>query len=231
MKKKIPFIPKYAIWPTIVLLVMHMCTFYLSRAITYGAHHYDLTAPIDNAIPLIPAFIVIYILAYAQWFYGIYYSISRGKDLCYKFIAAAMIGELICITVFIAMPTTMPDPEPLLTGNDVFTKLTKLIYSLDERNNLFPSLHCFASWLCFRVIFYQEKEKRNTFYTVFSCVFSILVFASTVLVKQHVFIDIIAGVALVEISILIEKLTGAHRILYRIDRKHAEKKGKARKES
>ena len=228
MKKFYSIIPKYSILPLFVLVALHLFTFFGTRMITDGMKHYDLTVALDRSIPLIPAFIVIYILAYVQWGYGIWYGISHGREVCFKFIASAIIGELICLTVFLVMPTELVQTK--VTGNDFFSWLTRLIYSLDEPNNLFPSLHCFASWLCFRIIFYVEKEKRNTVYTVVSFVFSLLVFASTVLVKQHVVVDIIGGVAAVEIGMLIEKLTGAHRLIEKIDDKLFKKDDVDRKE-
>ena len=228
MKKVYSYIPKYSILPLLVLVIVHLFNFYGTRLITDGTKHFDLTLALDRAIPLVPAFIVIYILAYVQWGIGIYYGISHGRDVCFRFIASALIGEIICIAVFIIMPTELVRTP--VTGGDVFSKLTRLIYSLDEPNNLFPSLHCFASWLCFRIIFFVEKEKRSKAYAAISFVFTLLVFASTVFVKQHVVVDIIGGVALVEIGILIEKLTGAHRLLEKLDDRLFKKDDKVRKE-
>ena len=217
MKKFYSIIPKYSILPISILVAVHLFTFFGTRLITDGSKHYDLTVALDLAIPLIPAFIVIYILAYVQWGVGIYYGISHGRDVCFKFIASALIGEFICMAIFLIMPTELTRFP--VTGSDPFSWMTRLIYSLDEPNNLFPSLHCFASWLCFRIIFYVEKEKRNTAYTVGSFIFTLLVFASTVFVKQHVAVDILGGVAAVEIAMLIEKLTGAHRLFEKLDGK------------
>ena len=228
MKKVYSYIPKYSILPLSVLIIVHLFNFYGTRLIANGFKHYDLTLALDRAIPFVPAFIVIYILAYVQWGYGIWYGISHGRETCFRFIASALIGEVICIAVFIIMPTELVRTP--VTGGDVFSKITGLIYSLDEPNNLFPSLHCFASWLCFRIIFYVEKEKRSKAYTIGSFVFTLLVFASTVFVKQHVVVDILGGVALVEISMLIEKLTGAHRLLEKIDDKLSKKDDVVRKE-
>lgn len=221
MKSKKELIPKYTIIPLAILLLFHLAVFYVTRPITSGMTHHDLSTWIDLKIPFVPAFIVIYVLAYVQWAYGIYYLSTRGRDVAYKFLAATMIGEIMCFITFIAVPTELCGAvtQPEVTGGDVFSWMTRLIYSLDEPNNLFPSLHCFASWMCFRGIFYIEKEKRNKAYTVFSFVFSLLVFASTVLVKQHVFVDIIGGVAYIEIAILIEKLTGAHRVYYALEKR------------
>ena len=221
MKKIFKIVPRYSIVPLLMLAVIHFSAFYVTRPITSGWRHYDFSIAIDQLIPFVPAFIVIYVLAFLQWAFGLYYQVNHGKDVCFKFMAATLISEVICFATFIIVPTALCGdvPQPEVTGTDFFSWLTRFIYSADQPNNLFPSLHCFASWMCFRGIFYIEPEKRNTFYTVFSFIFTLLVFASTVFVKQHVFVDIIGGVVLAEIGILLEKITGAHRVLEALDNK------------
>ena len=221
IKKIKSFLPDYTLVPLLILFVFHAAVFYVTRPITSGVEHFDFSIPLDQKIPFVPEFIVIYVLAFVQWGYGIYYLVTHGRKTCYKFLAATMIGEIICFITFIIVPTELCGnvTQPVVTGNDFFSWLTRFIYSADEPNNLFPSLHCFASWMCFRGIFYVDKEERNTAYTVFSFVFSIIVCISTVFVKQHVVVDIIGGIALVEIGILLEKLTRADRVYYAFERR------------
>ena len=221
MNKIYKLIPKYSIVPLAVLLVVHFLNFYATRLITNGMRHYDFSIALDLMIPFVPAFIVFYILAFPQWAFGMLYFIRQEKEICFRFIAAALIGEAVCIATFIAAPTALCGEvlRPEITGGDIFSKLTSLIFSVDEPNNLFPSLHCFASWFCFRGIFFLPREKRNKGYMIFSFLFSLLVFASTVFVKQHVFVDIIGGVLLVEIAILLEDMTKARRLIFALDRR------------
>lgn len=232
MKKFYSIIPKYSLIPLLIMLVFHMSTFFLTRLFTNGAYHYDFSLGIDRAIPFVPAFIIIYVLAYVQWAVGIYYMTARDREVCFRFIATVMIGEVICLITFIAFPTALSGEVtwPKITGEDPLSLMTKLIYSLDEPNNLFPSLHCFASWICFRGIFFYPKERRHKVYMAISFVFSLLVFASTVFVKQHVVVDIIGGVLLAEIAIMIEKLTNARRVFFALDRKLSKNDPEARKE-
>lgn len=43
-------------------------------------------------------------------------------------------------------------------------------------------------------------------------IFAILVFASTLLVKQHLVLDVVTGIAVVEIGLFLARRTGAGRI-------------------
>ena len=62
-------------------------------------------------------------------------------------------------------------------------------------------------------------EKQGTAMKIFMFVSAILVFASTVLIKQHVVIDIIGGVLVVEIGLFLAKKLNTKRIFYAIENK------------
>ena len=125
-----------------------------------------------------------------------------------------MLAKLMCMVIFLVFPTTMQRAN--VTGNDFCSQLVQLIYATDRPDNLFPSIHCLESWLCFRGALRVKKVGR--LYAPLSFVFALLVFASVVLVKQHVAIDIIGGVAVAELGLLLSNKTGVYRIFYRLNR-------------
>ena len=81
--------------------------------------------------------------------------------------------------------------------------LSSLIYQMDAPVNLFPSIHCLESWCCIHAAFCMKKTPR--WYLPVTIVMSLCVFASTLLVKQHVFIDIIGGILVFEAGYFIAK--------------------------
>ncbi len=207
-------LPTYVYLPLALLVAINLIAFNGTRLITANQHHYTFSLPIDEWIPLIPAFIVIYVLAFAQWYLGFVMIGKESREVCYRFYSGEIIAKLICMVIFLLLPTAFVRPE--ITGTDVFSKLTALIYRIDTPDNLFPSLHCLESWLCFRGTLVMKKAGKGV--KIFSFVFTLLVFASTVCVKQHLFLDIIGGVAVCEIGLLLSKLTHADRLLRRINR-------------
>ena len=196
-------IPKYAVIPLICVFIVNMLSYMGSRAIAVNFHHYDLSLPIDQKIPMVEFFVVFYVLAYAQWVIS-YILIGReSKDVCYRFSTADIIAKIICFVVFITFPTTLQRPEA--SDNNIFGILTNLIFSLDSPDNLLPSIHCLESWVCFRGAL--ALKKIPAWYKYFSLVFSIGVFMSTVLLKQHVLLDIPADILVFEIGMLIVRIT------------------------
>lgn len=202
IKKTERLIPSYAGLPLALVLIINFSAFYGTRLINAGFHHCDLSLPIDRAIPLVPFFIVFYIAAFVQWVITYIFIARDTREVCFRYIGGDIIAKLICAVIFLILPTAMTRPE--ITGGDVFSKLTQLIYSLDTPDNLFPSVHCLESWICLRASLAMKKTGKG--FAAVNIVTTLLVFASVVFVKQHLFVDIISGVAVAEAGLLINKL-------------------------
>ena len=100
--------------------------------------------------------------------------------------------------------------RPEVPGSDPFSWLVRFIYQVDTPDNLLPSIHCLENWLCFRGALRCRKVGRG--YQIGMLIFAILVFASTLLVKQHLVLDVVTGIAVVEIGLFLARRTGAGRI-------------------
>lgn len=212
-ERREPFLPVYARAPLILAAAVGLLTYYGTRAITQGAAHHDFTLPLDGAIPFVPIFSIIYVLAYVQWAVGLILIAREDPETCRRVMAGEIISKLICLALFILVPTTMVRAE--IDPGDVFGRITGLIYAMDAADNLLPSIHCMDSWVCFRGA--QRMRRRGKWYARLSLVFTLLVCASTVLIKQHVAVDVFAGVLVAEIGQYISRKHPVYRIFERID--------------
>lgn len=214
MKEKIRHLfPKYIFIPLIMVVVMNYITYFCTKPITDNLYHYNFTSNLDEGIPFIPLFIIIYILAYVQWIVGFIIIARESKKVCYKYLSAELIAKTFCLIFFFILPTTMIRPE--VTSSGLTMSLVKFFYEVDAPVNLFPSIHCLESWLVFRGSLACKKVPK--LYKVITFIFSILVCLSTVFVKQHVVIDIIGGILVVEIGILIANKFNLGRLFDKID--------------
>ena len=193
--------PTYSILPIAAMLGMNMVAYMGTRIFTTGRYHYNIESPLDRMLPLVPFFVVFYVLAFAQWITG-YLLIGREKkEYCYRFFLGEIIAKAICLVIFLVFPTTLNRPE--ITGNGIFERLLAFIYSVDAADNLFPSIHCLESWMCWRGCRRLTQTRLPGWFSGANLVLTLLVFASTVLCKQHVLIDIAGGVAVVEIGLFL----------------------------
>lgn len=206
-------IPVRARIPLATEVVINLLAFYLTRVFTSSAVHHDLSLGIDAEIPFLPVFILFYFAAYLQWGLSFLAAARDAEDRANSFFFAMTVSKVIAAAFFILLPTTMTRPE--VTGGGLFSALVRFIYSVDSPDNLFPSIHCLESWICFR--YSLKRSGRFGFWQVLHLVFTLGVFASTVLVKQHVAVDIIAGVAVAEASILLTSAMKGYRVFSRIN--------------
>lgn len=194
LKQTNPLIPKYAIKPLALALLVNSCVYMgiaqLRRFLTFSS----LETPLDTALPFLAPFVLFYVLAFVQWGLN-YLLIARdSKELCYRFAFGNIIAKIICLFFFLLLPTTLARPE--VTGTDLCSRLVRLIYTSDPPVNLFPSIHCLESWCCIRASFLLKKSNRA--YQTATIIMSLGVFASTLFIKQHVIADVFGGIVVFE---------------------------------
>ena len=214
MKKKGKLIPSYAVVPLLLILITNFFAYYVSKLIILGRDKWDPMIPLDDLIPLWTPFILIYLVAYAQWVIGYIILARQDKETCFRVAGANIIAKLICFFIFIIVPTTIAS-RPAVEGNGIFDFVTKLIHWFDSPVNLFPSIHCLESYAIMRFTVTQKKLPLS--YKIFTVVLSLLVFASVVYTKQHRLIDIPSGILVLEIGCLISHFSGFPKIFKRFE--------------
>jgi membrane-associated phospholipid phosphatase len=142
---------------------------------------------LDTALPLVREFIVFYMLGYFFVFAPCF--IVRERQ-AYR---AAMIAFCLCMTVaflfFRYLPIEMH--KTYATGDDWFSKLAFFQQSKDTPYNNFPSLHVGLNVYAYALIAWQWQRISAAWLVV-----PVLIIISTLLVKQHLLIDVLGGIAL-----------------------------------
>lgn len=175
-------------------VVFDFLVYYGARWIAAAKPHWNFTTSLDRAIPLVPWTAAIYWGCYLFWAANYVLSVSVGQEEGMRFLKAHFLGESIGFACFVFLPTTMVRPEIL--EQDFSWQLLQLIYRLDTPDNLLPSIHCFASWLCW--IGVRGKTTIPQWYQRTSLGIAVLVCISVLTVKQHILVDVFAGILLAE---------------------------------
>lgn len=200
-EKLFKILPEYAYVPVGAMLILNFVTYFVTRLFTNGRVHHSMALPLDARIPFLPGFVVVYLLAFAQWVICYVMIARENEKLCRYVCRGELIAKLCCLVAFVVYPTTILRPE--ITGSGIWDELTKFIYYMDAPNNLFPSIHCLESWTCFRGI--MQIKRLPGWVAPVVLVFSLLVFVSTVCLKQHVVVDMVAAVFVVELGLWISR--------------------------
>ncbi len=223
LKKYIdPICPLFAIIPLLSCFALNMLVYSGTMILCADWYHYDLTTALDRAVPLVPEWMYIYFGCYLFWVanYILVARINRNnKPDFYRFVITDMCSRLVCAVFYIGFPTTNIRPD--VTGEGFSVWLLRFLYNIDQPTNLFPSIHCLVSWLCYTGI--RGKKEIPIWYRAFSCVFALLVVLSTQFTKQHYIADAIAGIILAEILFLLNKRISLYRVVQRFFTKVNEK--------
>lgn len=151
-------------------------------------HTLSLETPVDAVIPFVPAFIFIYVLYYPWVIMPLF--VVRTRDAFYRALAAFGLAQLIAQIMFVLFPASIERPS--MAGQGLTATLVRFIYSVDLGWNLFPSLHVAHSVLV--ALLFGKYASRKTACWVW--LGTLLISASTLLVKQHYLIDVPAGMLL-----------------------------------
>lgn len=207
MRKQLSKImPLYSWIMLTIILSVNYLVYFGTRPFTTGFKHYSMVSPVDMALPFVPFFMFFYVLAYVQWIIGFVMIGRGGREVAFPMFIGELIAKGIVMVCFIFLPTTVEGLRPgveSLQGGGIWCELAAQIFTMDAMDNCFPSVHCLESWVCFRGALKLKKLPR--WYAPVMLVMTLFVFASTVLVKQHVLLDIVGGVAAVEIGLFISQ--------------------------
>lgn len=185
---------KQVFW-VIPILVINCIVYWGARALTNGRTHYDMSLSLDSKIPFVPQMIIIYLGCYLFWAACYIAVCNQDKKKVCRFAAAEVLGKLVCFIIFLVLPTTMTRAQ--ITDSGFWNSAVAFLYKMDEPNMLFPSIHCYVSWMCYLGVKHMTAAKKWVVNGVLSG--ALLVCLSTLLVKQHVIVDCLAGVLLAEI--------------------------------
>jgi hypothetical protein len=190
---------------------------------------YSLVTDFDRHIP----FLKIFILPYVSWLLFILVSLiylcMRNRQIYYQTLIYFNVGLLVCYGIYFFFQTSVP--RPVLTGNDGLTNMVRSIYHLDEPYNCFPSTHVLTSYFILRAFNSASNISRRI--RVGVSLMSLLIMVSILFVKQHVLLDLIGAVGVVEVIYFIHRRVASKVKAVSLERQHLVSKssGKMGKES
>lgn len=171
---------------------------------------------IDGLIPIIPIFIIPYVWAYLFWAMAPMAASKCKLDHYLDYLAAYLFACFAGALILIFAPTYMDRvAEGLLdtSQTDFCHRLMRFWYSLDggERAyNLFPSFHCINSTIAYLGV--CKREEVPKWFRIYSLITAILIFFSTLFVKQHYVVDVVSGISISVIVFVICKKVHAGKI-------------------
>lgn len=198
--------------PPVMAFTVNCMVYWGAPLFTVGRTAYNLSGNLDDLVPFLPPFIVVYLGCYIFWVINYLLISAQGDEHRYRFFTADICSRLVCLVIFVVFPTTNTRPE--LIGHDIWTQAVRALYQWDAPQNLFPSIHCLVSWMC--CIGLRGCDRIPKWYKWVSKFIAVLVFVSTLALRQHVLIDVAGGILLAELACYISNRRDGYKLLQKV---------------
>ncbi len=174
--------------------VVYFIMYFVTEQFIPAENCFVMHSSLDDIIPFCELFVVPYVFWYflIVWslVYFALYNPQNFKNLM-KFI---IICQAVAMITYIVFPNRQDLRPEIMPRDNIFSRLVGLLYYFDTDTNVCPSMHVAYSigiasvWL---------KEKGAHWATkLFVAIVCFLVCLSTMFIKQHSFIDVVAAIAL-----------------------------------
>jgi membrane-associated phospholipid phosphatase len=157
--------------------------------LNHGPAVINLHSGLDSAIPVVPVFVIPYISLQPYIYVTlVLFLLFRTKYFQSACLAMIMVWFISYGFYYFLQSEVI---RPILTGADIFSRLVMRVYAVDNPYNDFPSLHTSLS-----TILAIHWVKINRPAGIVLSIWTALIVASTLLIKQHYIPDVIFGLAL-----------------------------------
>ena len=182
---------KYA-W-LVLYFPIYVLTFFIIEKYTPTSGYWVTDLPLDDYIPFVPGFAVFYVIWYPLFvMVGIPTLIRDGEAF-----KRWMYYLMVVLTGTLIFDVLVPNGQHLRPENvqvdGLGTWIMSIIWAADTPTNVFPSMHvlgCIGDIICC-----FDSKVFKPWHRAVITVLCVLCMASTVLVKQHAFIDTVGALA------------------------------------
>ena len=159
-------------------------------------HLHIISSPLDQHSPFIPVFIIPYLF----WFVyiagpGLYFLFCEKEEFC-RLMYFGMIGMTVFLLVSWIYPNGLDIRPDSFADNNIFTQLTRFVYSVDTSTNVLPSIHVYNSVGIYLAVRDSENLAGKKGIRYASLITTVLIILSTMFVKQHSVVDVFTGLML-----------------------------------
>ena len=150
---------------------------------------------IDQYIPFNEYFVIPYVLWFVFMILGFAYFVfidQSGVKRTYFYLFLGMSSSLL---IYALIPTGQ-NLRVQLYNDNIFQCLVSFIYSVDSSTNVCPSIHVYNSVMMCVSLLKSRRIKQHTWLCFLIIALAILICMSTVMIKQHAFMDIVWALVL-----------------------------------
>ena len=190
------FFKKNRYYLYLIYIPIYLVMFFITEHFIDGSNGYWVSwVPFDDVIPFVDWFVIFYVLWYPLLIgVGLLLLIKDKKGYERYFLMIA-IGFTASIIFFWILPNGQELRLAEFEKETIFTDLISMLWASDTNTNVLPSMHCYGS-LCAMIAVIDSEKVKDWPTVVGVSLLSLLICASTCLIKQHSVLDAVAAVVM-----------------------------------
>lgn len=177
-------------------VIWNQSVYYGGNFLAKNVPHWNLELWLDPLVPFLPWTVSIYLGCFLFWAVCYVWMAKEDTAIACRFYLADFLAKGVCLICFLLLPTT--NLRPPVPGTGLWDHLMRFVYQVDAPTNLFPSIHCLVSWLCFIGVRRLPGAPRWSVW--FTGLMASAICLSTLTTRQHVIVDVLGGILLAEAS-------------------------------
>lgn len=192
-------------WPVFGLLFLTVERLWIRES------YYPVSCALDSAIPFCEFFLIPYLF----WFvflagihiYTLLYDVESFKKLM-KFI---IVSYSLAMVIYVIFPNCQELRPAVFPRDNLFTRFMTGFYQFDTNTNVCPSIHVIGS-IAVLLCAWNSKHFRTPGWRGAFTITAVLISISTLFLKQHSVIDVVAALPICVIAYLYAYGSAAERI-------------------
>lgn len=173
--------------------------FLLENVIIKGK--FNMHSKMDDIIPFVPIFVIPYFMWYIFIVVEEVYFLLRSKEDLRKTTLSINLCMITAMIIYILFPNYQ-SLRPVAYESDFFSQWVRLLQMSDSSSSVCPSLHVSVAISLYLGVINSSCFIKKPLIKLATLILTFLICISTVLIKQHSVIDVVAGI-LLSISVYI----------------------------
>jgi membrane-associated phospholipid phosphatase len=157
--------------------------------LNHGPAVIQLRTSLDDALPLVPLFVIPYLSLEPFIYFSLIFFLAFRTRIFQSAALSLILAMLLSYVVYFFLQTEVM--RPTVRGVDALSCMIRDVYTGDSPYNDFPSLHTSLSTII--AIHWWRTDHRLG---IIAAVWTTLIVASTIFVKQHYVADVVSGLLL-----------------------------------
>ncbi len=186
--------PEYAHLKYLLGWVVYFILYFLTENLIPAEKCHAMHCWLDDVIPFCEVFVIAYVFWYVYIVITLLYFLLYNPEGFKRLMTFIIVTQLVAMAIYILFPSRQDLRPTEFARDNLLTRLVGLLYSVDTNTGVCPSLHVaysvgiVSAWL-------KERDVRRA-WKIFVVIAAVLICLSTMFIKQHSALDVLAALPL-----------------------------------